>query len=64
MKQTAIQIRCDSRQADALRHFMGQKGLVLEADLEGHLSELFVKHVPKNLHEYLLKKPDQTAKGK
>ena len=62
MKQTTIQIRHDSGQIDALRHFMGQKGLVLEADLEGHLSQLFEKHVPKNLHEYLLKKPDKKAK--
>ena len=62
MKQTIIQIRCDSRRADALRFFMGQKGLVLEADLEGHLSQLFEKHVPKNLHDYLLKNPDQKPK--
>ncbi len=57
MKQTTIQIRYDSEQLDALRLFMGQKGLVPEADLEGHLDQLFEKHVPRQVQEYLLNKP-------
>ncbi|MCL1952317.1 MAG: DUF6103 family protein [Oscillospiraceae bacterium] len=62
MKQATIQIRCDSAQADALRYFMGQKGLVLEADLEGHFSQLFEKHVPRQVQEYLQAKPAKKTK--
>jgi len=57
MKQTTIQIRYDSDQLDALRLFMGQKGLAPEADLEGHLDNLFEKHVPRQVQEFLLNKP-------
>jgi len=57
MKQTTIQIHCDSRQLEALRHYMGQKNLAPEAELEDCLDQLFQKHIPKNLHDFLLKKP-------
>ena len=56
MKQSTVQVRYDSDQLDALRHFMGQKGLALEADLEEHVGKLFQKFVPKNLQDYLLNK--------
>ena len=57
MKQTTIQIRCDDRRLEALRHYMGQKSPTPEAELEDCLNQLFQKYIPKNLHEFLLKKP-------
>ena len=62
MKQATIQIRYDSELLEALRHFMGQKGLAPEADLEGHLDQLFEKHVPRQVQEFLLNKPSKQAR--
>ena len=64
MKQTTIQIRYDSGQLEALRLFLQQKGRVLEADLEGHLDQLFEKHVPRQVQEFLLHKPAQPERAK
>ena len=64
MKQTTIQFRYDSDQLDALRLFLQQKGRTLEADLEGYCDQLFEKHVPKQVQEYLLSKPSKPAKSR
>ena len=56
MKQSTVQIRYDSDLLDALRLFMEQKGLALEAELESHIDQLFDKHVNKHVKEYLLGK--------
>ena len=62
MKTETIQIRYDSDQLDALRMFMGQKNLTPEAELEGHLDQLFEKHVPRQVQEFLLNKPARQAR--
>ena len=62
MKTETIQIRYDSDQLDALRMFMGQKNLAPEAELEGYLDQLFEKHVPRQVQEFLLNKPARQAR--
>jgi len=56
MKQSTVQIRYDSDLLDALRLFMEQKGLALEAELKSHIDQLFDKHVNKHVKDYLLSK--------
>jgi len=56
MKQSTVQVRYDSEQLEALRLFMAQKGLVLEAELQACLDQLFEKHVNRQVKEYLLGK--------
>ena len=56
MKQSTIQVRYDTDQLEALRHFMGLKGLTPEAELEAYLDQLFEKHVNRQVKEYLLTK--------
>jgi hypothetical protein len=64
MKQTTIQLRYDSEQLDALRIFLAQKNLTIEAELERQLDALFEKQVPKQVQEYLLNKPSKQIKAK
>ena len=63
MKQSTIQIRCDGDQLAALRLFMEQKGLDLEAELEAHIGQLFEKYVNRYVKEYLLSKYAQGAEN-
>jgi len=56
MKQSTVQVRYNSEQLEALRLFMAQKCLVLEAELQAYLDQLFEKHVNRQVKEYLLGK--------
>jgi len=62
MKQTTIQIRYDSEQLDALRIFLAQKNLSIEAELAQRCDDLFEKHVPRQVQEYLLNKPAKQSR--
>jgi len=60
MKQTTIQVRYDSEQLEALRIFLAQKNLSIEAELGRQLDALFEKHVPKQVQEFLLSRSPKT----
>jgi hypothetical protein len=53
MKKTTISISYDEEKLNALRLFLEQKGLALDAELEGFISKLFKRVVPQNVQEYL-----------
>jgi len=53
MKKTAITFTYDEERMNAIRLFLEQKGIVLEALVDGYLDTLYKKHVPKNVQEYL-----------
>jgi hypothetical protein len=57
LKDTTIRLKYDSEHLEALRLFMGQKGLAPETDLEEHIDQLFEKHVPRQVQEFLLGRP-------
>ena len=63
MKQTTVQVRYDSEQLEALRLFMAQKCLVLEAELENYIGQLFEKHVNRQVKEFLLGKYAKKAEN-
>jgi hypothetical protein len=56
MKQSTVQVRYDSEQLEALRLFMAQKCLVLEAELQDYIGQLFDKHVNRQVKDFLLGK--------
>ena len=62
MKNLTVQLPFDGEKLDALRMFMGQKNLAPEAELEGYLDQLFEKHVPRQVQEFLLNKPAKQAR--
>jgi hypothetical protein len=53
MKKTTITITYDEEKIAALRLFLEQKGLTLDAELESFVSKLFKRIVPQNVQEYL-----------
>jgi len=53
MKKTTITITFDEEKTAALRLFLEQKGMTLDAELEGFISKLFKRVVPQNVQEYL-----------
>jgi len=59
MKQSTVQVRYDSEQLEALRLFMAQKCLVLEAELQGYIGQLFDKHVNRQVKDFLLGKHEK-----
>jgi len=56
MKQSTVQVRYESEQLEALRLFMAQKCLVLEAELENYIGRLFEKYVSPQVKKFLLDK--------
>jgi len=53
MKKTVVTITCEDEKLAAIRLFLTQKGLDLEQELAGFMEQLFKRHVPKNVQEYL-----------
>jgi hypothetical protein len=53
MKKATVTITFDEEKLAALRLFLEQKGLTLDAELEGFVSKLFKRVVPQNVQEYL-----------
>jgi hypothetical protein len=66
MKKATVTITYDEEKLSALRLFLEQKGLTLDAELEGFVSKLFKRVVPQNVQEYLELKdcvaPDKPVK--
>ena len=52
MKNLTIQLPFDEIKLNALRHFLMEKGVFLEDELEHFLTGLYSRAVPKNLHGY------------
>jgi restriction endonuclease S subunit len=53
MKKTTITVTFDEEKAAALRLFLEQKGMKLDAELESFITKLFKRGVPQNVQEYL-----------
>ena len=53
MKTATINISFDEEKLTALRLFITQKNLELDRELESFMEQLFKRHVPKNVQEYL-----------
>lgn len=53
MKKATVTITFDEEKLAALRLFLEQKGLTLDAEMEGFVSKLFKRVVPQNVQEYL-----------
>jgi hypothetical protein len=53
MKKATVTINYDEEKISALRLFLEQKGLTLDAELESFVSKLFKRVVPQNVQEYL-----------
>jgi hypothetical protein len=53
MKKTTVSISYNEEKLSALRLFLEQKGLTLDAELEGFVSKLFKRVVPQNVQKYL-----------
>jgi hypothetical protein len=62
MKDETIQLKYDSDHLDALRMFLGEKGLTLEGELAAHLDTLLEKHVPRQVVAFLLNRPAKPSK--
>ena len=52
MKTETIQLPFEEVKLNALRHFLKEKGVTLEDELEQFLTGLYNKTVPKNLHGF------------
>jgi len=53
MKKSTIIFNFDEEKSAALRMFLSQKDLTLEDELLSFAEELFEKHVPRPVREYL-----------
>ena len=53
MKKSTINITYDEEKLNAVRLFLEQKNLDLDRELERFMEQLFRRHVPKNVQEYL-----------
>jgi hypothetical protein len=53
MKKATVTINYDEERLAALRLFLTQKNLDLDKELESFMGQLYARHVPKNVQEYL-----------
>jgi hypothetical protein len=67
MKKKQVTILFDDEKLSAARMFLSQKGLSLEAELEGYALSLYKKHVPSGVREFIGMKsapPEKKTKPK
>ena len=53
MKKSTVTINCEEEKLNAIRLFLTQKGLDLDAELIGVLDSLFKKHVPSSVRDFI-----------
>lgn len=59
MKQTNIQFDYDAEKLEAIRLFLAQKDVSVEASLEDFMEQLYTKNVPANVREYIAMRAGQ-----
>ena len=63
MKKTTISFAYDSEKMEAIILFLLQKNMNLNTELAGYLDQLFLKHVPTNVRDFLAMR-EKTASEK
>lgn len=53
MEQETLQVGFDAAKLDALRFYMGERGITPETELQNHMEQLYEKHVPAATRRYL-----------
>lgn len=53
MKKATVTVNYDEEKLNALRLFLSEKGLTMEAELEEYLDTLFRRHTPSAVQNYL-----------
>ena len=56
MKQATVQFSFDEEKLDALKIFIDGKNVNIEAEMVQAMEELYAKHVPVRVREYISKK--------
>ena len=56
MKQATVQFSFDEEKLDALKIFIDGKNVNIEAEMVQAMEELYAKHVPIRVREYISKK--------
>ena len=56
MKQATVQFSFDEEKLDALKIFIDGKNVNIEAEMVQAMEELYTKHVPVRVREYISKK--------
>lgn len=64
MNKTRISIDFNSEKVEALRMYLPNKGLDIESELEKTLTNLFEKHVPNQVREFISLKEERASKTK
>lgn len=62
MRQTTVQFSYDEEKLEALKIFIDGKGVDIEAEMVQAMEDLYCKHVPVRVREYIAKKsiPDSS----
>jgi len=63
MKKINVQFAFDEEKHEALRLFMAQKSLSLDEKLIDYAEQLYQKHVPVTVREYIEKRPKPSGKA-
>lgn len=59
MKQDTVIVSFDAAKLNAIKLYMGRKGVSLEQELAEQLNRLYEKYVPVNVRDYI----EETEKG-
>ena len=64
MKKTTLTISFEKEKLDALQYFMEKKSLDLQTELQGTLENLWQKHIPSAVKEYILDTTEDSPSAK
>ncbi len=53
MKNSIVQVTYPKEKLEAIRQYIGRKGVDMSAELQATLSRLYDKHVPRDVREFI-----------